>query len=145
MNEEMKSPVNCVGIVCLRGDEVLLIKRGKPPRMGQWSIPGGRVEPGETEPQACLRELFEETSVNAAISDKIEIIEADFGNGPYILHDYLAHWQSGEPAAGDDAAHAEFVKIASIRSLGMWSETVRIIEKAHNIYSDKRHSKICET
>ena len=60
---------NCVGIVCFKGNEVLLIKRGKPPRMGQWSIPGGRIESGETEVIACIRELNEETGVTATIMD----------------------------------------------------------------------------
>lgn len=149
MQRGNKSPVICVGIVCFRrfphGDEVLLIKRGKAPRKGQWSIPGGRIEPGETEVEACARELMEETAITADILDKIEIIETDFGNGPYILHDYLARWTSGDPVAGDDAAHAEFVRLARISELGMWSETTRIIKKAHDIFSDNHHFNNTET
>ncbi len=132
----MPEPVECVGIVCFKGNQVLLIRRGKPPRQGQWSIPGGRIEPGETERDACHRELGEETAVTANILSKIEIIDADFGNGPYRLHDYVAQWQSGHAVAGDDAAHAEFVDLNEIDALGMWSETVRVIEKAHGIFCE---------
>ena len=54
----MSHPVPTVGVVCLRGEEVLLIKRGTPPRLGQWSVPGGRLEWGETLQGAALRELI---------------------------------------------------------------------------------------
>ena len=57
------TPVPAVGVVCFRGDEVLLIRRGRPPRQGQWSLPGGRIEPGERAVDAALRELREETGV----------------------------------------------------------------------------------
>ncbi len=132
----MPQPIECVGIVCFKDNQVLLIERGKQPRQGQWSIPGGRIEPKETEINACHRELEEETSVKADIISKIEVIDADFGNGPYRLHDYVARWQSGHPIAGDDAAKAELVDISRIRDMGMWSETVRIIEKAHDIFCE---------
>ncbi len=134
----------CVGIICFKGDEVLLIKRGKPPRKGQWSIPGGGIEPRETEREAAHRELMEETGIRANIICKVETIYADFGNGPYILHDYLAEWQSGEVIAGDDAAHAEFVKTSEIHKLDMWTETVRVIEKSYRIFSDNPHFKTDE-
>ena len=131
----MTQVIDCVGIICLRGDQVLLMQRGKEPRKGQWSIPGGRIEPGETEIEAAKRELFEETSISASNYTKLEIIEADFGKGPYRLHDYVAEWQSGEPVAGDDAADAKFVPIDAIDELGIWSETVRIIKKAYELSS----------
>jgi len=133
----MKQPIECVGVVCLRADDVLLIKRAKPPRTGEWSIPGGRVEPVETHEQAILRELFEETQIKASVIGKIELVQAKFNGVDYNLHDYLAIWESGEPIAGDDAAHAEFVPISNIENLGMWSETVRIIQKARRILSEK--------
>ena len=69
---------DCVGVVCIRGDEVLLIQRGTAPRKGEWSIPGGRIETGETEAQACLRELSEETAVTAQLLTKITALDADF-------------------------------------------------------------------
>jgi 8-oxo-dGTP diphosphatase len=58
-------PQACVGVVCLRDDEVLLIRRGAPPLKGSWSLPGGRIEWGERAEDAALRELWEETGVEA--------------------------------------------------------------------------------
>ena len=122
---------NCVGVVCIRGDEVLLIQRGTAPRKGEWSIPGGRIEASETEAQACLRELSEETSVTAQLLTKITALDADFEGFHYRLHDYLARWTSGEPKAGDDADKARFIPLSEITSLGMWSETVRVIQEGY--------------
>ena len=122
---------DCVGVVCIRGEDVLLIQRGTAPRKGEWSIPGGRIEPGETESEAALRELGEETSVNAELLTKITVLDADFEGFHYRLHDYLARWTSGEPRAGDDADKARFVPLAKIESLGMWSETLRVIREGY--------------
>ena len=122
---------NCVGVVCLKADEVLLIQRGTAPRKGEWSIPGGRIEPGETEAVAALRELSEETAVSANLLTKITALDADFEGFHYRLHDYLAIWTSGEPKAGDDTDQARFVPISEIETLGMWAETVRVIKEGH--------------
>jgi len=128
----MKSErTNCVGVVCIRGEEVLLIQRGTAPRKGEWSIPGGRIESGETESQAALRELSEETAVTAQLLTKITALDADFEGYHYRLHDYLARWTSGEPKAGDDADKAQFVPLSDIDSLGMWSETERVIREGY--------------
>lgn len=123
--------INCVGVVCFRGNDVLLIQRGTAPRKGEWSIPGGRIEPGETESEAALRELSEETAVNAELLTKITALNADFEGFHYRLHDYLARWTSGEPVAGDDADKARFVPLSDIGELGMWPETVRVIREGH--------------
>ena len=122
---------DCVGVVCIRGNDVLLIQRGTAPRKGEWSIPGGRIEAGETEAQAALRELGEETDVNADLLTKITALDADFEGYQYRLHDYLARWTSGTPKAGDDADEARFVPICEIDTLGMWPETVRVIREGH--------------
>jgi 8-oxo-dGTP diphosphatase len=133
MGTNMKTDrVNCVGVVCLRGDEVLLIQRGTAPRKGEWSIPGGRIEAGETEAVAAIRELSEETSVTADLLTKITALDADFEGFHYRLHDYLARWVSGEPKAGDDADKARFVPLSEIDTLGMWPETVRVIREGHD-------------
>ncbi|WP_189579706.1 NUDIX hydrolase [Litorimonas cladophorae] len=126
-----KTRTDCVGVVCLRGNEVLLIQRGTAPRKGEWSIPGGRIEPNETESQAALRELTEETSVTADLLTKITALDADFEGFHYRLHDYLARWTDGEPVAGDDADQARFVALTEIDALGMWPETVRVIREGH--------------
>ena len=68
MSEQPKrSPTPAVGVVCLRGDDVLLIRRGTPPMQDRWSIPGGRIEWGERATEAALRELKEETACTAEL------------------------------------------------------------------------------
>jgi len=132
-----QQPVPAVGVVVLRGDEVLLVRRGTPPRLGQWSLPGGRIEWGETAEAAALRELKEETGVEAQLLGLIEVVDALFTSRTsgettrhYILIDFAARWISGEPVAGDDAAEARFVRHSEVAGLVEWSETVRIIEAA---------------
>jgi 8-oxo-dGTP diphosphatase len=129
MTLSFASPVPAVGIVCLRGDEVLLIRRGKPPKMGEWSLPGGRIEPGERAADAALRELVEETGVTAQITGLIDVVDGLFAEAGlhYVLIDYAAEWVSGEPVAGDDALEALFVPLDQVDELIEWSETRRII------------------
>jgi len=126
----MTKPIDCVGVICFRGDDVLLIKRGKPPRKGDWSIPGGRIEAGETEREAALRELLEETGIMATLESKIATIEAQFEDYNYRLHDYAARWISGEPKYGDDAIDARFFPADELDALGMWAKTREVIETA---------------
>lgn len=130
MSTLKQEPIECVGVVCFRGDEVLLIKRGKPPKKGAWSIPGGRIEPGETECEACARELLEETGVTADIGEKLLSLDAEFEGVAYRLHDYLAVWEQGEPLRGDDADWAGFVIVDEALSLPMWEETKTLIRSA---------------
>ena len=125
-----EKPIDCVGVICFRGDDVLLIKRGTAPRKGEWSIPGGRIEAGETQRDAALRELFEETGIMAALEDKVATIDAQFEDFNYRLHDYAARWISGEPQFGDDAADARFVPPYELDALGMWPKTREVIKTA---------------
>lgn len=138
----MSHPVPTVGVVCLRDQEVLLIKRGTPPRLGQWSVPGGRLEWGETLQVAALRELKEETGVDAQLLGLIDVIDGVFPARPsldgkageitrhYVLIDYVARWTGGEPVAGDDAAEARFVSRDEAMVLVEWEETRRVIAEA---------------
>ncbi|AQR62210.1 phosphohydrolase [Brevundimonas sp. LM2] len=125
-------PIPAVGIVCLKGDEVLLIRRGTPPRLGEWSLPGGRIEPGERAVDAALRELREETGVTARILGLIDVVDGLFPDEGrhYVLIDYLAVWSAGTPVAGDDATEAVFVPLAEAAERVAWSETRRIIAAA---------------
>ena len=122
----------CVGVVCLRGDAVLLIRRGRPPRQGEWSLPGGRIEPGERAVDAALRELREETGVEAEITGLLDVVDGLFPEAGrhYVLIDYAARWLSGEPAAGDDALEARFVALDEVEALVGWDETRRVIRMA---------------
>ena len=132
MMDPLPAPVPAVGIVCLRGDSVLLIRRGTPPRQGEWSLPGGRIEPGERAVDAALRELREETGVEAEITGLIDVVDGLFPEAGrhYVLIDYAARWVSGDPVAGDDAAEARFVTLGEAEALIEWSETQRIIALA---------------
>lgn len=128
----LPAPVPCVGVVCLRGDAVLLIRRGTPPRQGEWSLPGGRIEPGEKAVDAALRELREETGVEARITGLVDVVDGLFPEAGrhYVLIDYAAEWVSGEPVAGDDALEARFVALAQVGTLIDWAETRRVIRMA---------------
>jgi 8-oxo-dGTP diphosphatase len=132
MTGSLPTPVPAVGVVCLRGDSVLLIRRGTPPRQGEWSLPGGRIEPGERAVDAALRELREETGVEAGITGLIDVVDGLFPEAGrhYVLIDYAARWVSGEPVAGDDALEARFVALDEVESLIEWSATRRIIRMA---------------
>lgn len=132
MTDSSMTPVPAVGVVCLRGDTVLLIRRGRPPRLGEWSLPGGRIQPGERAADAALRELREETGVQARLTGLIDVVDGLFPEAGlhYVLIDYAADWLAGEPVAGDDAAEAVFVSLEQARDLVDWSETRRVIDTA---------------
>ena len=132
MSAALPAPVPAVGVVCLRGDEVLLIRRGNPPRQGEWSLPGGRIEPGERAVDAALRELREETGVAAEIVGLLDVVDGVFPEAGrhYVLIDYAARWLSGAPVAADDALEARFVSLDQVEALVAWSETRRIIALA---------------
>jgi 8-oxo-dGTP diphosphatase len=128
------NPVPTVGVVCLKGDQVLLIRRGQPPRLNQWSLPGGRLEWGETLQVAALRELKEETGVEAELLGLLDVVDGVFPARPggeisrhYVMIDYAARWVAGEPVAGDDAAEAKFVSLDEAMALVEWDETRRVI------------------
>lgn len=141
MSEQPKrSPTPAVGVVCLRGDDVLLVRRGAPPMEDRWSIPGGRIEWGERAADAALRELKEETSCQAEIIGLVDVVDAVLTRrddneawGHYVLIDYAARWISGEPQAGDDARDARFFSPTEVEALGLWDETLRIIAAARRL------------
>ena len=132
-------PIVGVGAVVFRGNEVLLIRRGKPPRMGDWSLPGGMQEIGETVFEAAAREVQEETGVtisDIALIDVVDSITLDDDAGVqfhYTLNAVVAKWRSGEPAGGTDAMHAEFVSLDEASKMVLWRETHRIIAKAREM------------
>lgn len=129
-------PIIAVGVVVVKKDEILLIKRSKPPKPDSWSIPGGAQELGETIRQAAIREVFEETAITIGepqFLDIIDYMDPD-ENGRlkhhYTLIDYAANYGQGTLTAGDDADDAKWVPIDRLSEYSLWSETEKIIYKA---------------
>lgn len=124
-----------VGAVVFRGSEVLVIRRGKPPFLGRWSIPGGGLHYSERLEDAARREVMEETGLSIRIGGLIGVFEAVPDGGPdfdrhVVMIDYWAEWEVGEPVAGDDAAAAEFAPIEEALTRVSWDETRRAIAEA---------------
>lgn len=125
-----------VGAVVFRGEDVLIVRRGKPPFMGRWSIPGGGLHYREALEDAVRREVREETGVEIDLIGLIDVFEAlpsdaqgDFSDH-YLMIDYAAEWRSGEPAAGDDAAEAEFVPLEEALARLSWDKTRDAVRRA---------------
>lgn len=95
-----------MGAIIIDGaDRLLLIKRGHPPGMGLWSIPGGRLEAGETDEAGVRREVMEETGLRVEVGRLAGTVERPGPGGvTYVIRDYLATAAEGVPVAGDDAA-----------------------------------------
>lgn len=136
MSAQARNPVAGVGVVCLRGNEVLLVRRGKPPLEGEWSLPGGRIEFGETAIDAARRELLEETGVHARIGPLLDVVDAIFGDANdqhashHVLIDFAAAWLDGEPEAADDVTEARFFPADDAIAAVRWPQTKRIIRAA---------------
>ena len=97
-------PVGVVGAAVVRDGRVLASRRTEPPRLaGLWEFPGGKVEPGETDEQALLRELREELRVEVEVGERLGG-DLDIG-GTAVLRVYLCRLVSGEPALVDHDAH----------------------------------------
>ncbi len=129
-------PVVAVGGLVWKGPDLLMIQRGKPPRAGEWSLPGGRQEWGETLEEALHREIFEETGVTIDIlclAAAVDSIHRDtYGRVlyHYTLIDYTAIWCGGEPRPGADELDAAWVSPAERMRLDLWSVTRDVIAQS---------------
>lgn len=123
-----------VGVVVWQGERVLLIRRGRAPRLGQWGLPGGAQSAGETLFEAAAREVLEETGLEvvpqAVVTALDSISRDDAGNVQfhYTLVEVVAECGPGEPVAADDAMDARWVPADKVGDLVEWDETVRVIE-----------------
>jgi 8-oxo-dGTP diphosphatase len=111
--------VPCVGAVIKDpAGRLLLILRGHEPGRGLWSVPGGRIEPGETDEQAVVREVREETGLTVTCGPLLGSVQRPGGAGAvFDIRDYLAFVTGGEIAAGDDAADARWVTPAEANAM----------------------------
>ena len=131
-----------VGIVVWKEDRFLLIRRGKAPRKGEWSIPGGRQEIGETVRETAVREVKEETGLEVAVAGLIDVVDSirrdadDRIEFHATLIDFAAHWLSGEVEAGSDAMAVGWFTLDDLSNLSLWSETERIIRESANFIDD---------
>ena len=131
--EYPKLPMVGIGVVVWRERQILLIRRGKPPRLGQWSLPGGLQDLGETVFECGRREVREETGTEVEITGVLDVIDSiqrdDAGRVRYhyTLVDLAAEWRAGEPVAGDDAAAAAWADADDLARYRLWDETVRLI------------------
>ncbi|MEE2689099.1 MAG: NUDIX hydrolase [Pseudomonadota bacterium] len=127
-------PMVGVGVVVWKGETVLIIQRGKPPRVGTWSLPGGRQELGETTREAGVREVLEETGLCIKIKGLIDVVDSISRDGDgrvrmqYTLVDYWAEWISGDPVASTDADDARWVHPDELPTYKLWDETLRVID-----------------
>ena len=107
-----------VGCVVVRDGAMLMVRRGKEPAKGLWSLPGGRLEHGESLVEAAAREVLEETGLEVKVSDLLGVYEA-LGDTHYVVLDYIGEAVGGaaEPTAGADAAEARWVPLEEISTL----------------------------
>jgi len=136
MREYPDRPIVGVGAVIVDGNRVLLVRRGHEPLKGEWSIPGGAVELGETLEVACEREVLEETGLEIEVGPMIDVFdrirwdadgEARFH---YVLVDFVCRRISGTLACASDAMDAKWASLDELAEHGVHAATIGVIEKA---------------
>ena len=146
--EYPERPVVGVGGVVIEHGRALLIRRGGEPLKGQWSIPGGTLETGETLEEGTRREMEEETGLRVRVVELIEVFErifrepADPASRPryhFIILDYLCERLSGEARAGSDVTDIAWVEESALAAYDLTPTATRILKKAFAL-SASRHT-----
>ena len=129
-------PLVGAGAVIVRGDQVVLVRRGHPPLAGEWSIPGGAVKLGETLRQAAEREALEETGLEIEAGEVLEVFESITPDSEgktwyhYVIVDFLCRLKSGELGAGGDALEAKWCRAEELGELKISDAATTVILKA---------------
>jgi 8-oxo-dGTP diphosphatase len=140
--EYPERPFIGVGGVVISGNRVLLIQRGHPPLEGQWSIPGGMLELGETLIEGVRRELAEETGLDVRVLDLIEVFERvdlDPSGKPkyhFVVLDYLCEVSNEAATAGSDVVNVAWVDRADLERYSLTPTATRVITKAFEMAQD---------
>ena len=140
------SPVCAVGALIFQGKKILLVRRGKSPSKGKWSLPGGRLRLGEPLKAGVIREIKEETQllvkpieigkvVEHIIKDKEGKVEYH-----YVIVDYICQVVKGIPQASSDVIQVEFVPISQLEHLNLTSGTAQVILEVFDSVSRSKHS-----
>lgn len=125
-----------VGAVVFRGPKVLLVRRGKPPKEGHWSLPGGAQHLDETIEEAVAREVFEETGLAVRLTgllDVVDFIDRDEEGQVrhhYTLVDWMAESDTGDARPGDDVTEVIWADPDDLDRYDLWDETRRVIALA---------------
>jgi len=145
--EYPSQPLVGVGGIVVKGDEVLLVRRGQSPGKGSWSIPGGLVELGEEMRDAVERELREEVGLDVDVGapldvfDRIESGEEGETRFHYVIVDFLVESFSGSVQAGSDVHEIRWASMADLSGLGVPSPVRRLLEYAQSIASTRNGSE----
>jgi 8-oxo-dGTP diphosphatase len=128
------APVVGVGAVVVRDGKALIVKRAHEPRQGEWSLPGGRVELGESLEDATRREIKEETGLDVEVGPLVEVFDRVHrldGRVRYhfVIVDYLCRSQDGEAKAGDDADDVAWVTGEELEAYGVNAHAAAVIRK----------------
>jgi 8-oxo-dGTP diphosphatase len=132
-------PVVGVGAVIVRRGEVVLVKRGREPLLGMWSLPGGAVELGESLVDAVAREALEETGLRVEVGPLVEVVDRVHPDADgrieyhYVVIDYLCRARSGSLLAGSDAADVRWAGAHELAGLQVAEATVAVIKRALNL------------
>lgn len=137
---EQARPIVGVGAVVLRDHEILLVRRAHAPRQGEWSLPGGRQELGETILEAAHREVAEETGVSIRILGVIDVVDLIERAEPtaavrchFVLVNVAAQWLAGEARSASDATAVAWANERQLAGYGLWTETLRVIGLARRM------------
>jgi ADP-ribose pyrophosphatase YjhB (NUDIX family) len=139
-----------VGGVVIENDRALLIRRGGEPLRGQWSIPGGTLELGETIEQGVARELLEETGLAVRVLDFLEVFDRIFVDPAslrrtprfhFVIVDYLCERTGGQPSAGGDATDVAFASEDELERFQLTETALRVVRKAFRLYRERQAAK----